>query len=150
MGCTLGNSKAIAGVGTIFQRWNSDTSQWDKLAEVASISGPTMTRDFIDVTSLDSTSGYRELITGFRDAGTVSLTMNFTRDSYDLMKADFEDNDPQSYEIVLPDDDVTSFEFCGLVTEIPLEIPADDKVSVSVTIKLTGPVTVNSGSGSAS
>ena len=34
MGCTLGNSKAIAGVGTIFQRWDEDTSQWVKLAEV--------------------------------------------------------------------------------------------------------------------
>jgi len=148
MGCALGSSNAISGVGTLFNRWNG--SSWDSLAEVNSISGPTMTRDFIDVTSLDSTGGYREYITGFRDAGTISLTMNFTRESYDLMKADFEDNEPKNYEIILPDTDVTSFEFCGLVTEIPLEIPTDDKVTVNVTIKLTGAVTVNSGSGSAS
>lgn len=139
-------SSAVAGVGTVIQRWNTSTGNWDKLAEVNSISGPTMTRDFIDVTSLDSTGGYREFITGFRDAGTVTLNMNFTRTSYDLMKADFENDTAQNYEIVLSDTVNTSFEFEGLVTEIPLEVPTDDKITVSVTIKLTGAVTVNSGS----
>jgi predicted secreted protein len=70
-------SLAVAGVGTKFQRWSG--SAYVSLAEVTSITGPTMTRDFIDVTSLDSTGGYREFITGFRDAGTISLNMNFTR-----------------------------------------------------------------------
>ncbi len=140
-------SSAIAGVGTVFLRWSG--AAWVALAEVNSISGPTMTRDFIDVTSLDSTSGYREFITGFRDAGTVSLTMNFTRTTYDLMKADFESDEAVNYQIVLPDAGSTSFEFSGLVTELPLEIPTDDKVTANVTIKLTGAVVVNSGSGSA-
>ena len=142
-------SSAISGVGTVFQRWNTSTGLWVKLAEVNSISGPSMTRDFIDVTSLDSTGGYREFIAGFRDGGTVNLTMNFTRSTYDLMKTDFEDDDAQNYEIVLDDTDKTSFEFEGLVTELPLEIPTDDKVTANVTIKIVGQVTVNSGSGSA-
>lgn len=147
MGCAAGSSNAISGVGTVFQRFNGTT--WDKIAEVNSISGPSMTRDFIDVTSLDSTGGFREFITGFRDGGTVSLTMNFTRTSYDLMYTDFEDNDPHYYEIVLQDDVNTSFEFCGYVTELPLEIPTDDKITANVTIKVSGKVLVNSGSGSA-
>ena len=146
-GCEATSSKAVSGVGTVFNRWNGAT--WDKLAEINSISGPSMTRDTIDVTSLDSTGGYREFITGFRDAGTISLAMNFTRATYDKMLADFENADAQSYEIILPDDDVTSFEFCGLVTELPLEIPTDDKITANVTIKITGQVVVNSGSGSA-
>jgi predicted secreted protein len=146
MGCVTGSSNAISGVGTVFQRWSG--SVWEKIAEVNSISGPSMTRDFIDVTSLDSTGGFREFITGFRDGGTVSLTMNFTRTSYDKMLLDFEDDDPHYYEIVLPDDVNTSFEFCGFVTELPLEIPTDDKITANVTIKVSGKVTVNSGSGS--
>jgi predicted secreted protein len=109
-----------------------------------------MTRDFIDVTSLDSTGGFREFITGFRDGGTVSLTMNFTRTSYDKMLSDFEDDTPHYYEIVLPDEDKTSFEFCGYVTELPLEIPTDDKITANVTIKVSGRVVKNSGSGSGS
>jgi len=141
-------SNAISGVGTKFRRWNTTSGVWENLAEVNSISGPSMTRDFIDVTSLDSTGGYREFIAGFRDGGTVNLTMNFTRTTYDLMKTDFEDDAAQNYEILLPDNDATSFEFEGLVTELPLEIPTDDKVTANVTIKIVGQVTVNSGSGS--
>ena len=137
---------AIAGVGTVFRRYNGTT--WDVIAEVNSITGPGMTRDFIDVTSLDSTGGYREFIAGFRDGGTVVLAMNFTRANYDLMKADFESDTSVLYEIVLPDTDSTSVVFMGLVTELPLTIPTDDKVTIDVTIKVDGEVTVNSGSGS--
>jgi predicted secreted protein len=136
-------SLAISGVGTQFRRWNG--SAWANIAEVNSITGPTMTRDFIDVTSLDSTGGYREFITGFRDAGTISLSMNFTRDTYDAFKADFESPDLQYYEICLSDVENTTLEFAGLVTECPITIPTDDKITADVTIKITGEVTVNSG-----
>jgi len=73
--------------------------------------------------------------------------MNFTSATYAVMKDDFEDRDSQFYEIVLPDENNTSFEFEGLVTELPLEIPTDDRVTANVTIKVVGKVEVNSGSG---
>ena len=139
-------STAVSGVGTDFMRWT--TNAWVKVAEINSITGPGMSRDTIDVTSLDSIGGYREFITGFRDAGTVALAMNFTRATYDVMKSDFESDTAQNYEIVLPDVENTSIEFEGLVTELPLTIPADDKVTTDVTIKITGQVYIDSGSGS--
>ena len=139
-------STAKAGVGTLFRRWSG--TAWVNIAEINSISGPNMSRDTIDVTSLDSTGGYREFIPGFRDGGTVQLAMNFIRASYDTMQTDFESDDTHNYEIVLPDDENTSVEFTGIVTELPLEIPPDDKITMSVSIKVSGEVTVNSGSGS--
>jgi predicted secreted protein len=139
-------SNAITGVGTIFRRWNG--SAWENIAEINSINGPGMSRDTIDVTSLDSTGGYREFIAGFRNAGTVTLAMNFTRDTYDLMKTDFEDDDLQNYEIVLPDVENTTLEFEGLVTELPLSISADDKITADVTLQISGQVTINSGASS--
>jgi len=142
-------SSAISGKDTVFRRWNTDTGAWVALAEVYSVSGPSMSRDFIDVTNFDSTSNYREFITGLRDAGTVTFTMNFTRDTYDTIKSDYESDTAQNYEFVLNDSVFTSFEFSGFVTELPLEVPVDDRVTVNVTIKITGAITVNSGSGSA-
>lgn len=139
-------SNAVAGVGTLFRRWSG--SAWVNLAEINNITGPGMTRDTIDVTSLDSTGGYREFITGFRNPGTLSMSMNFTRASFDTMQTDFESDSAQNYEIVLPDDENTTVEFEGYVTEIPLTIPPDDKVTVDVTIQISGQVTVGSGSGS--
>lgn len=142
----MASSLAIAGVGTQFRRWSG--SAWVELAEVTNITGPGMTRDTIDVTSMNSTGGYREFIAGFRNPGTMNLTMNFRRDTYELLKSDFESDTRKNYEIVLPDDENTTFEFEGLVTEIPLTIPPDDKVSVDVVIQISGEVTINSGSGS--
>jgi predicted secreted protein len=136
-------SNAVAGVGTVFNRWNG--SAWVPIAEINSITGPSMSRDTIDVTSLDSTGGYREFITGFRNAGTVVLAMNFTRDTYELMKTDFESNVAGNYQIDLPDVEGTSLDFEGLVTELPLTIPADDKITADVTIQVTGKVEISSG-----
>jgi len=136
-------STAIAGVGTKFKRWSG--SAWVEIAEINSITGPSMSRDTIDVTSLDSTGGYREFITGFRNAGTVVLAMNFTRDTYETMLNDFESNTIQNYQIVLPDAENTGLDFEGLVSELPLTIPADDKVTADVTIQVTGKVYLSSG-----
>ena len=139
-------SSAVSGVGTKFQRWNGST--YVSLAEVNSITGPSMTRAFIDVTSLDSTGGYREFITGFRDAGTISLKMNFTTASYAFIKEDFQKVAANAYKIVLSDPGLSTLEFEGLVTELPLSIPTDDKISADCTIKITGQVDFVSGGSS--
>jgi predicted secreted protein len=141
-------SNAFAGVGTLFRRYNTTTTAWENIAEVNSITGPGMTRDTIDVTSLDSTGGYREFITGFRDGGSVELSMNMTRAMWDLMLADFESDVLQNYNIVLSDTESTSIEFEGLVTEMPLTIPTDDKVTMDVSIKISGQPVTNSGASS--
>ncbi len=137
---------AIAGVGTEFRRWNSSTGLWVAVAEINNITGPGMSRDTIDTTALDTAGGYRTFITGLRNPGTLTLNMNFTRDGYDTMLADFEDDTVQNYEIVLPDGDSTSIEFEGLVTELPLTIP-EAKVGMDVTIQISGQPTIESGSG---
>lgn len=137
----------IAGVGTQFRRWNSVGGEWEAIAQINNIDGPGMTRDIIDTTALDTVGGYRTFITGFRNSGTITLEMNFTRDTYETMKGDFELAAAQNYEIVLPDDDSTTLEFEGLVTECPLTIPPGDKVTTRIVIQISGQVTLNSGSG---
>jgi|TARA_B100001964_G_C14186844_1_gene579025 predicted secreted protein len=131
-------SSAIAGVGAVFKR-NSVT-----VGEVNSISGPNKARDTIDVTTLDSTGGYREFIGGFRDGGEVSLDMNWTRSGFDDLNDDFESNAGQSFSIIMPDTGNTDFSFTGFVTNISKSIPADDKITMSVTIKIDGQITESS------
>ncbi len=140
------SSQAVAGVGTTFRRW--DGTNWVEIAEIKTIVGPSKSRAVIDVTSLDSTAGYNEFIGGFRDGGTVVLGMIFRRDTFEIMNDDFDSDDLQNYEIFLPDDELTSFEFEGLVMELPLNIDPADAITVDVTIKVSGQPVINSGSGS--
>lgn len=145
---------AVSGVGTKFRKWDAEatTPEWVAIAEVNSISGPTMTKDFIDVTSLDSTGGYRDFISGFRDGGTISLVMNFTYDNYLIMLDDFNalaGSDEFDYEINIDDTGEaatrSTFYFRGIVTECPVEIPTDDKITNNVTIKVKGKVYLKQG-----
>lgn len=140
----MGAVTGVTGVGTVFRRWNATMSTWDTIAGITNIAGPTASRETHDTTALDTTGGYRTFITGFRDAGEITLSMIFDRTGYDLMVSDYESDDPQNYEIILPDDEETSLEFEGLVTSIPLTIP-ESPVTMEVTIKISGAITVNSG-----
>ena len=138
----------IVGIGTEFRRYDTVAAEWVKIAQIMKIAGPDSKRDTVDTTDLDTTGGYRTFIGGLRDAGSVKLTMKFERDTFETMRDDFESDDLQDYEIVLPDTEHTSFHFQGLVTEHPLTI--DEKlVMADVTIKISGPITINSGSGPA-
>ncbi len=140
-------SAAVSGVATQFRRWSG--AAWAAIAEILTLDGPDKKRDTIDVTNLDSTGGYREFIAGFRDGGSVKLTMNFTRDGYDQMNDDFESDTRQTYEIALPDPDNTTFSFLALVTELGLKIAGDKAITSDVTLKISGQLTMNSGSGPA-
>jgi len=138
------NSNALTGAGTKFQRMEEDSSpaEFKTIAEVRSISGPDKSRDTVEVTPLDTDDGYRKFIASVRDSGSVSLTMNFTRDGYETINDDFEDDEEKNYQIVLPDDEETTLEFEGLVTELPLDITLDDAITADVTIKVTGKVDI--------
>lgn len=54
-----------AGVGTILKIDGST------IGNVTNITGPSMSKDTIDTTALDTTGGYRTFITGFKNAGTL-------------------------------------------------------------------------------
>lgn len=136
-------SSAFSGVGTQFLRGDgASVEAFTAIAEINSISGPSLSRDTIDVTSLDSTGGYREFIASFRDGGEITLNMNFTPSGFDGMKDDFEYDLTWNYRIILGNAAATQFDFAGLVTSIGLAVPMDDKVTQDVTIKISGTVTM--------
>lgn len=132
--------------GTLFQRGDGGTpEQFVTIANVTSISGPTRTRETLDVTAHNSPDGWREFIGGLKDGGEVSLEINYDpgEASHDL-DADFDDAEPRRYRIViLPDtEDEHTWEFTGILTELSDEFPFDDKMSRSMTVKVSGKPTL--------
>lgn len=131
-------SNAFSGAGTTFGRGTSQTGTFTPIAEINSISGPDKSRNTIDTTSLDTADGYKTFIAGFRDSGQITLEMNFTRATYELINDDFESDDQIWYRISLPDSEETKLTFLGLVINSGAAIPLEDKVTASVTIKISG------------
>ena len=75
--------------------------------------------------------------------------MNFTRDTYDLMNDDFESETKQTYELAIPDADNTTLSFLGLVIDLGFKADTSKQVTADVTIKVSGKITTDSGSGPA-
>jgi len=138
-------TNAISSVGASFKQGDGSSNEsFDAVAEINSITGPSKTRDTIDVTSLDSAGGYKEFIASFRDAGEVTLNMNYTRDAYEAMNTAFESDSSVNYQIVMPDTGATTYDFAAFVTGVPITIPLIDKITMDVTLKITGQVTMSS------
>lgn len=135
---------ATNSVGTRFRRWNTTLSAWQDIGQITGITN-NKTRETIDVTTLNSTGGYKEFIGSFRDGGEFQLKMLFQRDTYELMNDDFEDEDLQNYELVLPDVENSTFEFRGLVTNVGMDVSVGGAIASDCNIKVSGRILPNSG-----
>lgn len=134
-------AEGISGLSAKFERSDDGGTSYTEIANVFGLSGPSFSRDIIEITAYNS-GGYRDKIGGLRDGGQVTFTLNFTRAGYEILKGDFDSDDPVDYQIVLPDTDSTTMKFTGLVTELPFDIPVDDRITIDVTIEISGEVTL--------
>ena len=97
-------SNAISGVGSKFQRWNG--VDWDDIAEVSNIQGPNFSQDVLEYTD-EYNDGFKEFLPQENRQGTVSFTMNWTREMYNILYDDFLTHTPQRYRVVVMDNPTT-------------------------------------------
>lgn len=131
--------RELKGYGTTLFRIEDAVET--EVARVMEISPPNRQGEPIDVTHLKSPDAYREFIgPALIDAGEVSLTLiynpeNPTQAQFD---ADFESREKVAFAIVLPNDDAHRWDFNAFVTGIETPVPMEDKVTQSVTLKISG------------
>lgn len=123
--------------GVKFQR-RDETGTFTDVANVTNISGPSIEREEIDVTTHDSAGGWMEFIGGLKNGGEVSVDVNYRPADHDHLVADFEDAEPRTYRIVFPDAEATVWEFNAIMTGFEAEFPYDGKMEASLTFKVTG------------
>ena len=129
--------------GTQLQRGNDAASVFQTIANVTNIAGPGRTRATIDVTAHDSADGYMEFLGSLRDGGEVTLDINYDprETTHALLDADFDtDETPRAYRVVLfpGTDDEHTWNLRAVITDLSDEFPYDDKMSRSVTLKVSG------------
>jgi predicted secreted protein len=135
------------GFGTLFKRATtlSPGTVFETIADVTSIGGPERSRETIDVTSHNSPGQWMEFLGGLKDGGEISLDVNYdpSQATHDL-DDDFDDDAPRNYQIViLPGtDDEHTWSIKGIQTGLSDEFPYDDKMTRTITIKVTGKPTL--------
>ena len=136
-------SQAVNAFGTTISK------DGNEIAEVTNIGGPKLARDTLEVTHHKSTGMWREFIKGLKDGGEVSLDLNFLpfhathNASTTGLLADFSDDTTiAAWVLTFPDSGGTTWSFNGIVTGFEPSQPFDDKLTASVTIKVTGQPTL--------
>lgn len=136
----------INGFGTQLQRGDGQSPEvFTAIANVTSIKGPEIKRDTIDVTAHDSTDAWQEFIGGLKDAGEVSLDVNYDPAKHDTLVADFDDESPRNYKLVFPVSPAVEWSVQAILTEFSSEAPYDDKLAASLTFKVSGKPTIGAG-----
>lgn len=135
-----------AAYGTEFRRGDgAEPEVFSTIANVVSISGPNRTRTTVDVTAHDSPDLYMEFLGSLKDPGQISLEINYdpTETTHEL-DDDFDDVGPRNYQVVLLPDtaDERTWDISGIMTELSDEFPHDDKMSRSMTVKITSKPTL--------
>ncbi|MFJ4631559.1 phage tail tube protein [Streptomyces sp. NPDC088847] len=132
--------------GTQLKRDSNGAGTFVAVANISDVSGPSRSRDSIEVTAHDSPDKYREFVKGLKDGGEVEITINYNPGdvSHQALDADFEEDDLRDYQVViLPGkDDEHTWTFSGLITDIGDEFPYDDKMERKVTFKVSGKPTL--------
>jgi len=97
----------------------------------------------VDVTTLDSTGGYREYIQGFRDSGELELSGY--HDAGDAgqkaMRTAFDSGEAGAFEVAFPDG--STVDFSGFVKSHTIgSAEVDGAIGFGAVIRISGPVTV--------
>ena len=114
------------------------------IAQLYSISGPSLSADVADVSAHDSVKFYREFVNTFRDGGELTLGLRFDPSDDDQSEAAggflelFENDVPQSYTITWPNTSGSTTTFEAFVTGYEPTADFDAELDLSITLKLTG------------
>lgn len=136
-------TNAKTGHGTILRRWmvtgiDSTVGQWEEIVEVTAISFSGASREVIETFILNNVDDYVNKLQGVLNAGSVSCTINYTRNQYNKLKQELETRGSNQYQIELPDGE--ALEFDGFISELPLDIGSDDVMQGEVVIEIDGKV----------
>lgn len=121
------------------------------VALVGPLSGPSLSRDTIDVTNHDNQSGYKQFIGSLKDGGEIALTLYWNPDASgqyepDGLYAAFEDGLTHNFQIVLPSKSY-AWTFAGVISKMNFKYDPNSAQSADCTIKVSGKPTFDTYTG---
>ena len=135
----MAETQASIGYGTVFDISRDNEATWITVGEVYDITPPNDTVDEVDATHMQSPNRTREFIPGLIDPGEASFEQNFVPGSpSDLLIAEIKTaGERVRCRITFPNG--VTWKFSGWVSGYEPAVPTDDKMTATVTWRVTGP-----------
>lgn len=129
------------GYGTLFKiRTSTGPDVFTTIGEQASVTPFGIAVDSIDATHEESPGAWREFIAGLKDAGETSLEIHYVPGGTAEATLLAALGTTKVCRVVFPSG--ARADFSAFITEMSAETPLDDKMVMSVTLKLTGAITM--------
>lgn len=111
-----------------------------QVGEVLELSEPNRSKDAVDATNMNSDNRYREFISGLKDGGEITVSYNRVDTDVGQTAVDgaFEYDGAVWVMIDIPLAVAKRWTIRGIVTGREAEIPLDDKMTGSFTLKVSG------------
>lgn len=147
----MATKQTIGWGGTVKRSFTGAANSFTSIPEAKGLIAPQVKFDFPEVTSLDSTGGYREFIKGLKDPGELTLMCGYTPLGYEQQLADQAYATAIYYQVTFP---LTPGQTLGDVHTFQgfpsVSVKADDvgaPIGMEITIKITGAPTWIKGAG---
>ena len=136
-------TQAVSSHGTFLKVGDgAEPEVFTTIAEVKDISGPDMTLNMEDATSHDS-GGWREEIPTLLEAGDISFDINYTGGATQSVLEQAQYNrEVLNFQMVFPLETPVTKAFRGVVTSHSFNAPVEGILTASVTIRVSGAITV--------
>lgn len=133
---------ARSGFGSKFKR-DDGTGTFVEIAECLDFDGPNVSQITLDATNQDSPGWGEKIVAGIREVGDITFQMHVLQGStsQNLLWADLGSTTARAYRLYHPNG-VNYIGFSGFVTAIGRTQPVKDKMMFSVTVSVTGALTV--------
>jgi len=137
----------MLGYGSVFQvQTESSPDNYVDMAEVNSITPPSFSLDQVDVTHMASPNRNREFISGLNDPGECSFDMNFIPGNasddriFELLSLPTGTSRARNCRVSFPNG--VTWSFTAELTGYEPTVPVDDKMTATVTFKVSGSISV--------
>lgn len=134
--------------GTTIQYGDGNTPEaFTAIAELLDITGPSSTRDWIDMTNHQSTDGYEDGLGGIKRSPMMTLPCNWipddaSHDGLTGMASLFDSGRRANFQVLLPDSGTSMITFTGLAMKTgPTNLPVNGGAKAGFDIKPVGKIT---------
>ena len=133
-------------VGTVLKIGSGNSAK--TVGGVTSIDGISIDSEEVDVTDLGNSSGYREFLQGFKDAGEVSVSgyLDGSDTGQNEMITLLGTGALTSMEIVFPTAIGKKWSFSAFVKNFSTSVDTDGAVEFSATLRVSGAATLSASS----
>lgn len=129
------------GYGTLFKiRTSTGPDVYTTIGEQANVTPFSIAVDSIDASHEESPGAWREFIPGLKDGGEVSLEIHYVPGGSAEATLLAALRTEKVCRVVFPSG--ATADFSAFITEMSAETPLDDKMVMSVTLKVTGAITM--------